>query len=439
MAHADVDMSLLLPRREWEGRDTSEFGRSGMEGDFVLRLPGEPVALGITGRDEAVVTVCAELTRARASIGGGQNETNNSLTGEVMTKQESRGNGREKPNVVTWAQLAIEPQRRLVAVKATLDRLELAPLPSASLDGCPGGILVGIQSPQGTSTLPKEDFCLVACNSDGGVKTEHSDALKAINWEWEGDLYGDCGNALAEVHVVGPGQGTIEIATGMIPWPSDMCNGQQFVDVALWSSDGTKVGSCRVCLVTDGRRGADIDRGADAGRVEGGPSTRVTFAEEESKLEGCQEVEPGGEGVKCQAALEAMNEEEVQAGEASQEKEQDDKWRRVTRSYRLSINLASVKDFENAANVVRVSGVFNALRSRGCFQHIPPCRIRHNFAVLQSKTHGDRRALRCHFPRWHTTTTPILGHRRQCVLLLPGSLLEWTRPWPTLAVRFPSG
>lgn len=371
-------MSLLLPRPDWEGRDTSEFGRSGMEGDFVLRLPGEPVALGVTGRDDAVVTVCAELTRASV---GGQNETNNSLTGEVMAKQEIRGKRREKHKVVTWAQLASEPERRLVVVKATLDRLELAPLPNLSLDG----VLIGIRSPQGTSTLPKEEFRLVACDSDGGVKTDDSDALRAINWEWEGDLYEQRGNALAEVHVVGPGQGAVEIATGVIPWPSDVCNGQQFVDVALWSSDGAKVGSCRVCLVTDGRRGVDSNSGADARMVQGGPSTSVTFAEEESKLEDSQEVEQGGEGgkeVMCQVPLEAMNEVEGQAGEASQERKQDDTWGRVTRSYRLSINLASVKDFENAANVVRVSGVLEALRSRGRFQNNLPYRIIHYFAVL---------------------------------------------------------
>lgn len=426
MAHADVDMSLLLPRREWEGRNTSEFGRSGMEGDFVLRLPGESVAPGTNGRDDAVVTVCAELARASViPTIGGQSETNDSSTGEVMINQEGRGNGQEKPSVITWAQLAPEPQRQRLVVKATLDRLELAPLPnlSAALDGGRGSILIGIQSLQGTSTLPtasgtiislpKEGFRSVACNSDGGVKTEDSSALGAITWEWEGDLDEHCGNALAEVHVVGPGQGDVEIATGMIPWPSEVCSGQHYVDVALWSSDGTKVGSCRVCLVTGGRKDADNDRGADeldVGRIQGGPSSSVTFVEEESKLEDSQEAEQGGEGGeadKCQDPSAAMNAgatvsvKGVQAGEAPMEGEQDEAWGRVPRSYRLSINLASVKDFENAANVVRGSGVLEALRSRGrCCQEkytagvdIPAqshctkkrmlsCRIRHHVAYF---------------------------------------------------------
>ncbi|CAN0502292.1 unnamed protein product [Ectocarpus sp. 12 AP-2014] len=40
LAHADVDMSPLLPREQWQGRSTCEFGSTGMEGDFQLHLPG---------------------------------------------------------------------------------------------------------------------------------------------------------------------------------------------------------------------------------------------------------------------------------------------------------------------------------------------------------------------------------------------------------------
>lgn len=82
IAHADVDMSLLLPVNRWEGRNAIEFGRTGMQGDFQLRRPGESLSqedlLDIDATsggkrprasDEAVVTICAQLTRADLSRG----------------------------------------------------------------------------------------------------------------------------------------------------------------------------------------------------------------------------------------------------------------------------------------------------------------------------------------------------------------------------------
>lgn len=79
IAHADVDMSLLLPADQWKDRNASEFGRTGMQGDFELRRPGEPsVQHNVSGADatsaaRAVVTICAQLTRA--DLTGGDNSS----------------------------------------------------------------------------------------------------------------------------------------------------------------------------------------------------------------------------------------------------------------------------------------------------------------------------------------------------------------------------
>ena len=379
-------MSLLLPKEEWESRSTSEFGRSGIEGDFVLRLPGEPIALGAMSRDDAAVTVCAELTRAGAiPTAGVQGDVDDALSDGVALQLANRGGGRESPGVNSWAQLA--PKTRRISMKASLERLELGPASGDSdfqSKRLGGSVLVGIlplgslesaptiAAMSGTmSSPPTEGFCLIDCGSEGEVKTEDRSVLGDITWAWEGDLPDGHREAPAAVRVVGSDESRgVDIATGTIPWPSEACSGRQLVDVKLWSQDGREVGSCRVCLDTNvgaGRAGSGADE-PDARRIQEGSASTVTFREEECKFEGSRDGGQNGEDVesivedKASSSMDAsatVNAKgvQVQAKEVPLERERADESgaSQVPRSYRLSINLASVRDLENAAYVVNNS------------------------------------------------------------------------------------
>lgn len=196
LAHADVDMSLLLPREEWQGRSTWEFGRTGLEGDFQLRLPGEPLpqqqhqqggeAASIRQRaNTAVVTMRAELSRAdsdsapsslisssgagpsvRGGGGGGGGERSVAAAAAASRPGGGRGRGGASgaSTVSTWSYLAPHPRRKRQrgVITAALQRLELKPTPSrggggAAVSGradCDGGVLVGITGAAGELLLP---------------------------------------------------------------------------------------------------------------------------------------------------------------------------------------------------------------------------------------------------------------------------------------------
>ncbi|CBJ32316.1 centrosomal protein 120 [Ectocarpus siliculosus] len=343
LAHADVDMSLLLPTEEWQGRSTCEFGSTGMEGDFQLHLPGEPLAAPQQrdeydgggeeeSRDPPVVSICAELTKADSEPGPGDELVGSPDAGGLWpatATAAAAAMGRTEGSagasgVKTWSRLAVVGKRvgRAVAITAALQRLELRPVDDpGSGDGSAlsnrvnggGGVLVGITDATrelllsaktgGAATATdaiagvananpsasfRESFRVVGCGERGEVDTEDSDFLETITWEWEGEppnpgREGGVGGVLAAVQVLGGSgarHGDVTIATGVVPWPSSACGGRQHVNVKLMSPEGNE---------------AEEPPVVGSGAVAGGA---------------------------------------------------------VPRRYRMSINLASVKDLENAAYVV---------------------------------------------------------------------------------------
>ncbi|CAN0382529.1 unnamed protein product, partial [Ectocarpus sp. 8 AP-2014] len=420
LAHADVDMSLLLPIEEWQGRSTCEFGSTGMEGDFQLHLPGEPLAAPQRrdeddgggeeeSRNPPVVSICAELTRADSEPGRGDELVGSPGDGELWAATATAaaaamgrtGGSAGASGVKTWSRLAVAGKRvgRAVAITVALQRLELRPVDDpGSGDGSAlsnrvsggGGVLVGITDATrelllsaktgGAATATDaiagvananpsasflESFRAVRCGERGEVDTEDSDFLETITWEWEGGppnpgREGGVGGVLAAVQVLGGSgarHGDVTIATGVVPWPSSLCGGRQHVNVKLVSPEGNEVGSCRVCLsLTEKYDGSGSDgpagEGAEGGAVFEQESEQLEDEEEEEEREssfglegarGCRSGVGGGAAVRTtgvQAEEPPVVGSGVVAGGA------------VPRSYRMSINLASVKDLENAAYVV---------------------------------------------------------------------------------------
>ncbi|CAM9957971.1 unnamed protein product [Scytosiphon promiscuus] len=348
LANADVDMSLLLPRGEWESRHTREFGRTGMEGDFHLHLPGQtsPVSPGQTshgGQDDsrpgaAVVTVGAELTRSNSNA-------------DDLVRSGDGDAGKFSASTAaacrTWSYFA--RRRRRGVITAALQRLELKP---ASPDGG-----------DNSESVSDNNFRVVGCGKRGEVFTEDSRFLETIMWrETRGDDGGRAKGALAEVRVLAPsgaddGNAGVAIAKGVVPWPSSLAgSGRQHVSVKLVSPGGTEVGSCRVCLALTLTALADADDESGRVTVEGAAHVAVAGAarmEEGSDSElFAQEI--GGVGVEAGVGTPEMA---VKTSGVHAEERDPKGTRRAAagaapRSYRMSINLASVKGLENAAYVV---------------------------------------------------------------------------------------
>ena len=447
LAHADVDMSLLLPREEWRGRSTWEFGRTGLAGDFQLRLPGEPFSQPQQRGNTPVVSIGAELSRIDAV-----SNPSNLMSSTAVLAGSSVGRGGEaaasrregaaaagasKGRVRTWSYLA--PPRKRGVITAALQRLELKPTPSRG-GGSGGsalsdrdrvdGVLVGITGVSAAGELVPgtmgagaagDNFRVVGCGERGEVDTEDSELLETITWRWEGEFpdpaSADAGGGnegevlgigggerqgegqsrgargpLASIKVLAPsgsahgdGDGGVEIATGLVPWPSSACSGRQYVNVTLLSPEGSQVGSCRVCLLlsfaataTDGSAPtpAGTGTGTGVGGVEEGDEDEYegeeTSFEEESERHSSTFEDPeegqrrsGGRGGRERemdrvsfGELDRVRTTGVQAEEPPLEgtliaAAGGGERRMVPRSYRMSINLASVKDLENAAYVVR--------------------------------------------------------------------------------------
>lgn len=377
-------MSLLLPQEDWQHCSASDFGRTGLEGDFELRRPGDT----LTQRDDdggddgdnnddardssrrgPVVTICAELTRENSSQNDGAQSDAGGKETEIVNRRVDRG-------VRTWAYNSRARQRRVV-ITASLRRLRLEPALGGrgALEDGPDDVLVGIRtardlSPTSAKVTSTEGFRVVACGSRGEVDIEDSALLETINWDWEGSLPADSGGhwdgrsgseghsrgALAAVRVLGSGAGRGEVGTGVVPWPSTSLSGQQHVDVKLVSPEGLEVGSCRVCLRLASQGG---DGDGDGVPDEQGPETDVSaFSEGEGDqptVEGAGQtrVATEEEGVGIGGGVRgAVQTQGVQVEEWPLEGERDEAAGRVPRSYRLSVNLASVKDLESAAYVV---------------------------------------------------------------------------------------
>lgn len=465
LAHADVDMSLLLPGGEWQGRSTWEFGRAGLEGDFQLRLPGEPLSQPQQRGSAPVVTIGAELSRVDADLDPSNLISSAAAASALAGSSGGRGGGAtaSRPGEVagakklsTWSYLA--PARKRGIITAALQRLELKPMPSRGGSGggsalsyrgrADGGVLVGITGvaaaagglePGMTGAGAGGDSCfrVVGCGERGDVDTEDSELLETITWRWEGEFpdhrpaagtdatgadggealgfefgLGSAGGTegkeksggahgpLASIKVLAPsgggrgdgddgsdGGGDVEIATGLVPWPSSACSGRQYVNVTLLSPEGAQVGSCRVCLLLsftaaaaagggNTPTAAATGTGAGVGGVEerhqDDDEEEDTSFEEESELQSedpaleDDEAEEGGGGsggrrgrgagrvsfgdrvrtTGVQAEEPPLEGTLIAAGGGGERGT-------VPHGYRMSINLASVKDLENAAYVVR--------------------------------------------------------------------------------------
>lgn len=397
LAHADIDMARLLPRGEWSTRTTSQFCRTGLEGDFCLRLPGEmsppppDQREALEGqRGNAVVTIAAELTRAGATPG-------DCIRREAGTgaKPGSGGGEAGNPGMRTWAFLAAKrPQGGggEGVITASLRRLVLRPAARGGDTDRLQRVLVGFHG-AGESLPPRDTavgataaappaagvlgmgkdgsvslrgFQVVGCNDRGEMDTEDTSLLGNILWKWEGDFPQDDqqlqrgGRPLAKVRVLDDGAGHGEVAAGVVPWPSLVRSGRQQVDVKLLSPEGFVIGSCRVCLGVAMGKGV-VDVGTDREAVEDGNGSVIS--EEESKrvgLDGVGQVERVdtplvGDFLGRVGADAAVSSKGVQAEEAALEGDQKVAGGDVPRSYRLSVNLASVKDLENAAYVVRTT------------------------------------------------------------------------------------
>lgn len=406
LAHADVDMSCLLPRGEWATRTTSQFCRTGIEGDFNLHLPGELMGQPDEQREalkrrrrDAVVTIGAELTRIGSTPGDCiRGEAAGGIIGGVKPGAglESGSGERGSPGMRTWAYLAGKRQRGGV-ITASLQRLELSPATRDVADRLQG-VLVGIHGaeeslPQGgtaaAATMAAAEaagasvvegrrgpvslrgFRVVGCGETGGVETESTSLLGGIVWKWEGNfppgatggqqLQGG-GSPLAVVRVLGGRTEHDEIAAGAVPWPSPASSGRQHVDVKLMSPDGSEIGSCRVCLGVNVGKGGDVDGAGVGVRDESVESGAESVLKEggESKRVGLEGTRQGGnsdsrlEGMPARVTAGAtVSSKGVQAEELALEGGRKAPGGEVPRSYRLSVNLASVKDLENAAYVVR--------------------------------------------------------------------------------------
>lgn len=440
-------MSLLLPREEWEGRSTCDFGRTGLEGDFQLCLPGEPLSQQQKGEgtarprpnDSAVITVRAELTGTDSNpadlvqSGGEAGERSTTAAGAEATSPLEEFRARANPGgvsvsgVTTWSYLA--RRRKQGVITAVLQRLELQPASSGNGGGSGGGaalsdrvngILVGISNPTNEGHLlgpaaattattagrtGMEGFSVVGCGERGEVDTEDRELLENITWKYEGGLpaaaagaaagdeglefngeeggyVGAGGAPLASVRVLGGFSesggrrvGDVVIAEGVVPWPSSACSGRQHVNVKLISPEGSEVGSCRVCLslTTTAAMSGDSsvvleDTGTTAGRGVRQGHQGVVFEQESERQQRLfeevgdnrervgvrEETVPLGVGVGVGAS--AVRTTGVQAEEPPLEGPRiTAAGGTVPHSYRMSVNLASVKDLDNAAYVVRAS------------------------------------------------------------------------------------
>lgn len=287
-----------------------------MEGDFELRRPGEPLDGVLSGKDpwsdersgssmKAVVTICAQLTRADLTCGDGSSVWSDGVSidsglsgaagaGDIGSGEGVRSGGRADRGaaVRTWTREAPVDrsggaERGGLSITVTLQRLELRP--SASRTGNTSdrdsmndaasrsnGVLVCIQG-VGGDTLATGDGegigggCrFVGCGERGEVEIEDGSLLDGIEWSWAGtppqaeagggnleyeheggggeDRRHAASAPLAYVRVMqaGPGQlGGEVIAVGAVPWPSpERARLEQHFSVTLVSpSRGTKPGS----------------------------------------------------------------------------------------------------------------------------------------------------------------------------------------------------
>lgn len=449
-------MSLLLPKEEWEGRSTCDFGRSGLEGDFQLCLPGESLsqqqpqgegAARLRPNDSAVITVRAELTGADSHLadlvrnGAEAGEHSTTATGAEAASPPEDFRARANParasvsGVTTWSYLG--RRKRRGAITAVLQRLELQPVSSgnggsgggggAALSDRLNGVVVGIaNATNGDHVLGAaaatvvvggrtgiEGFGVVECGERGEVDTEDRELLENITWKWEGEIpaaatafaeaaaaaggegsefkgeeggyVGAGGAPLASVRVLGGcsesggrRRGDVVIAEGVVPWPSSACSGRQHVNVKLVSPEGSEVGSCRVCLSLTTTAAMSGDSSVDledtdttaSRRAVGQGNQGVVFEQESGRQErlfeevgetrgrivgGREERVSLGVGVGAAAVRTAGVQAEEPPLEGTRVTAADGM---VPHSYRMSVNLASVKDLENAAYVVRACVFF---------------------------------------------------------------------------------
>ena len=291
-------MSCLLPRGDWDTRTTSQFCRAGLEGDFALHLPGELMTppgeqRGAPQRRprDAVVTIGAELARVgstpgdciRGEVAGGV------LGGAKPGAGPVSGSGeRGVPGMRTWAYLAAERQGGGV-ITVSLQQLELRPATQRGGERVADrrqGVRVGIHGAEESispgdnaagatvaaaaavsaapaalvegkeASVSLQGFRVVGCGEAGQVVTKDASLLENVAWKWEGDFPpGEAGGQkqgrgrpLAVVRVLDGGAEPVEIAAGMVPWPSAARSGRQHVDVKLMSPEGSEMGSCRVCV-----------------------------------------------------------------------------------------------------------------------------------------------------------------------------------------------
>ncbi|CAM9253561.1 unnamed protein product, partial [Hapterophycus canaliculatus] len=403
---------LLLPREDWEGRDTQEFGRTGMEGDFHFQLPGQPAR---ANRDypraedqpgAAVVTIGAELTLTDSDANNLVRSGSGSLTPNPRAaRARARAGGRGSASasgVSTWSYFV--PRRRRGVITAVMQRLELKPAspgPSLGARGGSGsgseprsnrrnGLLVGITNAAGDGPPSRmlagagagaggagffaspESFRRVDCGERGEVFTEDSRLLETITWTYEGELpnagaisVGADGGALAEVRVLGAygageGGGDVTVAKGVVPWPSSMTastSGRQHVSVNLVAPGGAEVGSCRVCLALTAAASTSTSTSTTIAAADGGDQLEEEEEEEEEE-EGEEEeddvgaMEGGGDGAEVGVGATAVKTTRMRAQGAAVEGTRPAAGGGAPRSYRMSINLASVKGLDNAAYVV---------------------------------------------------------------------------------------
>lgn len=389
------------------------------------------------------------LSSSRSGVGGIGSVT----TWAYLAEAERKRRGRSSAITATMQRLELRPTLAAGSNDNSNDNASSSFLDDRVRDG---EIIVGIHGSNSTTTntndrgletfsytgeaaaatafssgsLPEDFGVVVECSEAGEVATEDSSILKNITWKWHGKLPplerkrgsvarleghdvdagndsdgGGGGGSLAVVRVLGcsgengkeRGGGRVEIATGVVPWPSLSCSRRQHVNVRLVSPQGVEVGSCRVYLCLSTVRGGDSDddddshavgaaaaaRGSEDSDDDGGGDYAGDGFEEEGKEErgegasrkevSWQQIGPTGDTMgnsKADAKTNygiddnlhdnidninySINDKGVQAEEPALrgvglESERD---ARVPRSYRLSINLASVKDLDNAAYVV---------------------------------------------------------------------------------------
>lgn len=407
LGHADIDMSLLLPRNDWESQTISDFGRTAMEGDFKIHPPGElptqhgdgDCSIEYEGKCP-VVTVCARLSIAEATCGESSSEWSDVADTSGMTTQSAdeyaRGiEGRTRKagtRVRTWTRapttVSAGDQRAIIA---TLPRLDVRTSSIATgvlrdernTDNHGGNVvLVAIQRGDDDTAdcmSSPGSFGMVPLDKRGDIATGDPSTLSTIRWIWGGHLprdprehelerearswaYTREDDALARVKLFHPGSKE-EVASGDIPWPSSLRSGsRQLVNVQLATTEGSQIGSCCVCLeVTSAKTVRHIAEDNVSRTPVPGSSSSFSRKKEQIKREKKEEESrdvfpiesPNISPIETPPERRDVTENKsMQVEESRLERMRDAANGRIPRCYRLSVNLASVKDLENAAHVV---------------------------------------------------------------------------------------